>query len=71
MFGGLGSTMPYVSEASALRPPASVYEHDAVCSRIPSLAYGPETALSVAGNEELPSSASVTSQVAVGTEPFA
>src|SRR5215211_8971155 len=37
---------------------------------MPSLAYGPVTALSVAGNEEFPSSASVTWQVAFGTEPL-
>src|SRR5829696_5580984 len=63
--------MLYVTEASAWSPPASSYSHEAVCWPIPSEAKSPVTALSVAGNDELPSSASVTSQVASGTEPFA
>ena len=37
---------------------------------MPSEAYGPVTALSVAANDELPSSASTTSQVAAGTLPL-
>src|SRR5688572_25188715 len=62
--------MPYVSDADATSPPPSVYEQDAVWEPIPSLSYGPLTALIVAANDELPSSASVTSQVAVGTDPL-
>ena len=71
MLGALGSTMEYVAEAVAVRLPVSVYEQFAVCEPIPSLAYGPVIALSVAAKDELPSSASVTWQVAAGTEPSA
>jgi hypothetical protein len=70
MAGADGSTIEYMTDADALRPPASVYEHDAVCKPIPSDAYGPEIALSVAANDEFPSSASVTLHVAAGTEPL-
>jgi len=60
MLGADGSKMLYVSDETAVRPRPSVYEQDAVCCPIPSEAYGPVTALSVAANEEFPSSASVT-----------
>ena len=39
---------------------AVVQAHEAVCAPIPSDALGPVTALRVAANDELPSSASVT-----------
>ena len=62
--------MPYVSDAAAASPPPSVYEQDAVCKPIPSDENGPVTALSVAGKEELPSSASVTWHIVTGTDPL-
>src|SRR4051794_4861492 len=68
--GALESPMLYVSEAEAVRPPASVYKQDAVCDPMPSDAYVPVIALSSAANELGPSSASVTWHVAVGTEPL-
>ena len=70
MVGADGSAMPYVFDAAAVRPPPSVYEQDAVWLPMPSDAYGPVTVLSVAANDELPSSVSVTWQVAAGTEPL-
>ena len=70
MPGAVGSTMPYVTLAAAVMPPVSVYEHDAVRWPIPSAAFGPDTADSVAAKVELPSSASTTLQVAAGTDPF-
>src|SRR5450830_157876 len=59
-----------MTESVAVSPPPSVYEQDAVCDPMPSEAYCPVTTLKVAGDEEFPSSASVTSHVADGTEPW-
>ena len=70
MVGAVGSMMLYVSEALTVRPPASVYEHEAVWRPIPSAALSPLTALNVAAKDELPSSASVTWHVAAGTDPL-
>jgi hypothetical protein len=65
----VGSTIEYVALAVAVNPPPSVQEQLAVWDPMPSAASGPVTALKVAAKELLPSSGSVTSQVATGTEP--
>ena len=70
MLGAVASVMLYVFESTAVRPPPSVYEQDAVCSPIPSAAYGPLTALKVAPKKLSPSSASSTAHVAAGTDPL-
>src|SRR5919107_2363648 len=69
--GALGSTIRYVTDEVALRPPLSVYEQVASWLPMPSAAWSPATGPSVAAKLEGPSSASVTLQVAAGTEPLA